>query len=124
MVVCWTGAFDAFASIAASASQTTGCYWHRDAKPCGVAPGGAQKAVMSQRDAFDRVLASLYEAPLDDAHWPATAGLIDDACRTSGNGLMVGSGHPQDGGGIFFASFCYHGQRANCASVAGGRFAE
>ena len=48
---------------------------------------------------------------LDDAHWSATAGLIDDACRTSGNGLVVGSGHPQDGGGIFFASSCYHGQR-------------
>ena len=66
---------------------------------------------MSQRDAFDRVLASLYEAMLDDTHWPATAGLFDEACRISGNALVVGSGHPQDGGGNFFASFSYHGQR-------------
>ena len=26
---------------------------------------------MSERDAFERILASLYEAMLDDAHWVA-----------------------------------------------------
>ncbi len=36
---------------------------------------------MSQNDLFDRILASLHEATLDDSHWPATAGLIDDAVR-------------------------------------------
>ena len=29
---------------------------------------------MSDRDAFERTLASLYGAMLDDAHWPATTG--------------------------------------------------
>ena len=46
-----------------------------------------RKLVMSQRDAFDRILASLHEAVLDDAHWLPTVALIDDACRTKGNML-------------------------------------
>ena len=28
---------------------------------------------MSQQDLFNRILASLYEAMLDDTHWPATS---------------------------------------------------
>ena len=35
---------------------------------------------MNPLDAFDRILASLHQAALDDAHWPATAALIDEAC--------------------------------------------
>lgn len=40
---------------------------------------------MSEKDQYDRILVSLHEAMLDDAWWPATAKLIDDACRTKGN---------------------------------------
>ena len=35
---------------------------------------------MSGHDAFERILASLYDAMLDDVHWPATTALIDAAC--------------------------------------------
>ena len=35
---------------------------------------GGENAVMSDQDAFERILASLYEAMLDDTHWPATSG--------------------------------------------------
>ena len=45
---------------------------------------------MSQRDDFDRIIASLHDAMLDDAHWPATSVLIDDACRIKGSNLAVG----------------------------------
>ena len=45
---------------------------------------------MSQRDDFDRVMASLHDAMLDDAHWPAASVLIDNACGTKDNNLAVG----------------------------------
>ena len=49
---------------------------------------------MSERDAFDSILASLHEAALDDARWPAASGLIDDAIRAEGNSLAFGAGAP------------------------------
>ena len=51
---------------------------------------------MSDQDAFERILASLYDAMLDDAEWPATSALIDEACGTVGNALLVGEGPPAD----------------------------
>ena len=47
---------------------------------------------MSEQDAFERTLASLHGAMLDDTHWLATSALIDEACGTEGNALMVGEG--------------------------------
>ena len=41
----------------------------------------------SQDDKFERVLASLHEAMLDDALWRATSALIDDACGLKGSAL-------------------------------------
>ena len=66
---------------------------------------------MSDQDAFERILASLYDAMLDDTHWPATSALIDEACRIKGSALVVGKGQSQEDGEILFARFCYHGQR-------------
>ncbi len=66
---------------------------------------------MSERDAFDRILGSLHEAALDDAHWPATSALIDDAFRANGNSLVFGEGRPEEGIQIFHAGFFYRGQR-------------
>ena len=66
---------------------------------------------MSQYDMVNRVLVSLREAMLDDAHWPTTSGLIDDACGIKGSALVVGSGHSQADGQILFGRFCEHGQR-------------
>ena len=50
---------------------------------------------MSEPPAFERVLASLYDAMLDDTRWPATSALIDEACGVTGNALLVGEG-PED----------------------------
>ena len=65
---------------------------------------------MSQYDAFNRILASLHDDMLDDAHWPATAALIDDACGATGNGLVVGEGAGDDAQ-VFFAKYTFRGQR-------------
>ena len=51
---------------------------------------------MSGQDAFERILAALYDAMLDDRHWPATSALIDEACGITGHVLLVGEGPPDD----------------------------
>ena len=65
---------------------------------------------MSDQDAFDRILASLYDAMLDDTLWPATSALIDEACGLQGNGLLVGAG-PKDDVRVLFAQGYYRGER-------------
>ncbi len=50
---------------------------------------------MSGQDAFERLLALLYDAMLDDRHWPAASALIDEVCGLTGNALVVGEG-PKD----------------------------
>ena len=65
---------------------------------------------MNDQDAFERILASLYDAMLDDAHWPATSALIDEACGITGNTLLVGEG-PQDDVRALFVGLYYRGQR-------------
>ena len=64
---------------------------------------------MNPDDAFERILASLYEAMLDDAHWPETCTLIDEACDVGGTALVVGdrSGGP---GHIHFAQYLRRGE--------------
>ena len=67
---------------------------------------------MSQQDAFDRILPSLFEAMLDDDHWIRTSALIDEACGSRGNLLVFGDGRVEDDdANIFFARFCYRGER-------------
>ena len=65
---------------------------------------------MSQFDTFNRILASLHEAMLDDAHWPATSALVDEFLGTVGNAILVGEG-PEDDVRILFAALHYRGQR-------------
>ena len=65
---------------------------------------------MSDQDAFERILASLYGAMLDDTRWPATSALIDEACGMTGNALMVGEG-PTDDLRVLFVGLYYRGQR-------------
>ena len=69
-----------------------------------------RKLIMSERDAFDRILASSHEAMLDDAHWLPTSALIDDACRTKGNMLTFAEGQTQDDVDIFYIRFCFRGE--------------
>ena len=65
---------------------------------------------MSDQDAFERILASLYDAMLDDALWPATSALIDEACGTQGNGMMVGEDMEGDIRPTFVGLY-YRGER-------------
>ena len=65
---------------------------------------------MSDQDAFDQILAALYDAMLDDAHWPATSAFIDEACGITGNALLVGEGSKDDVR-VLFVGLYYRGQR-------------
>ena len=65
---------------------------------------------MSQLDTFNRIFTSLHQAMLDDAYWPATSALIDDACGVIGNELVVGEGFGNDVK-IFFAGIYRRGER-------------
>ena len=51
---------------------------------------------MTDQDAFERILASVHVAMLDDTRWPATSALIDEACGMKGNALWVGEGPMSD----------------------------
>ena len=65
---------------------------------------------MNPSDISDRILLSMHDAMLDDAHWPATSRLIDEACGIRGNALVVGRGQSQKDGDILFSMFCYRGE--------------
>ena len=65
---------------------------------------------MSRYDTFNRIVMSLHQASLDDTHWLETSALIDEACGTMGNGLVVA----EQGGeiaNVLFAGFYSRGQR-------------
>ena len=62
---------------------------------------------MSREDVFHRILASLHEATLDDARWPATTALIDEACGIGQSGSAVVAG---DEAQVRFARAYSHGQ--------------
>ena len=66
---------------------------------------------MNEWEAFDRILTSLHEAALDDAHWSTASALIDAALRTHGNSLVYGDGDCADDIQIYFAGFFYRGHR-------------
>ena len=61
-------------------------------------------------DAFDRIVASLHRATLDDAHWPAVTALIGDACGAVSTGLAVGEGFG-DAARVHFAGIYRRGER-------------
>ena len=65
---------------------------------------------MNEFDAFNRILLSLHQAMLDDACWPATSALIDEACGTMGNALLIGE-RTGDDVRVSFAAGYYRGQR-------------
>ena len=65
---------------------------------------------MSQQDAFERIITSLYDAMLDDTHWPDTSALIDEGCGLTGNALLVAEGPPDDIR-VLFVGLYYRGQR-------------
>jgi len=71
---------------------------------------GKERIRLSQRDAFERIVASLHRAALDDSHWPATACLISEISRTKGNALVHGEGRTRAEAEFFFVHLCVDGQ--------------
>ena len=65
---------------------------------------------MSDQDAFERILASLHDAMLDDTQWPLTSALIDEACGMKGSALGIGEG-PKDDIRLLCVGLYYRGQR-------------
>ena len=65
---------------------------------------------MIRQDVYERILSSLYDAMLDDTHWPATSALIDEACGITSNCLLVGEG-PKDDLRVLTVGLYYRGQR-------------
>ena len=65
---------------------------------------------MTRRPLFQRLLASLYDAALDDALWPAASELIDEAIGVKGNALLIPTGPEDDA--RFRSSLClFRGER-------------
>ena len=65
---------------------------------------------MSDQDMFERILAALHDAMLDDTRWPATSALIDESCGTVGNALMVRASS-QDDSPVSYLGLYYRGER-------------
>ena len=61
---------------------------------------------MHEQDVFQRIMASLYGAMLDDTGWSATSALIDEACGVTGNDLLVGEGPEDDVRVLFVGAYC------------------
>lgn len=68
-------------------------------------------AVMNRGDLFERILKALHGAVLDDARWPAASGLLDRATGAKGSFLVTGEGALPEDVDVFFARFCFGGQR-------------
>ena len=65
---------------------------------------------VTQLDAFERIVALLNEAMLDDARWPEASRLIDEACGTKGSTLTFGADGPANNVQIFFAKSYARGE--------------
>ena len=65
---------------------------------------------MTRRPLLKRLLASLYDAALDDALWPAASELIDEAIGVKGNALLIPAG-PEDDARFRSAVCLFRGQR-------------
>ena len=66
---------------------------------------------MAFSDPFERILAALHRAMLDDAHWPIAAALIEDACGAISTSLSVGEGRLGDPARIHFTGVYRRGER-------------
>ena len=66
---------------------------------------------MSEREAFERIVASLQEAAMDDARLSTASALIDDALGAHGNCMAVGDLHSGADIQVHLARFFYRGYR-------------
>ena len=65
---------------------------------------------MNLQERFERFLASLHDAMLDDSRWVATSALIDEACGAKGNHLVFSTVGGDDENRTLFMRFCYRGE--------------
>ena len=61
---------------------------------------------MTRPDTFERIVALLNDAMLDDTRWPEASTLIDEVCGTKGSALIFGADLPANDVQIFLAK-CY-----------------
>ena len=66
---------------------------------------------MSEREAVERILASLHEAALDRGGWSSATGLIDEALGTHGSCMVFGDGTSDEDIHIYFAWCIMRGER-------------
>lgn len=59
---------------------------------------------------FDRIVASLHEAMLDEDRWRETSALIDDACGIAGSHLVIVGGQSHDDATWLFDRAYRHGE--------------
>ena len=65
---------------------------------------------MKPQTRFERLLAVLDDAALNDGRWPEAARLIEEACGTKGSILVFGQRFPDDSVQIFLARFFHRGE--------------
>ena len=66
---------------------------------------------MNEREKFERILASVHEAALDDARWPSASALIDDALGVHGNCLAFADLNSSKELQFLFVGIFFRGQR-------------
>ena len=65
---------------------------------------------MTRLDAFERIVAALNEAMLDDARWPEASALMDEACGATGNILIFAEDAPANRPEILFVKCHQRGE--------------
>ena len=66
---------------------------------------------MSRQDLYDKFLASLHDAMLDDAKWPEASALVDELCESKGNSFLFAEGGERNDLKLHFNRFCHRGER-------------
>ena len=65
---------------------------------------------MDRQRLFERIVASLHEAMLDDSLWVRASALIDEALGSKGNHLVFSLPSSEDDVALLFMRFCYRGE--------------
>ena len=68
-------------------------------------------ALVSERDAFGRILDALHEAAFEPAQWSRAAALIEESLGVHGSSLACGEGESDNDYQIYFLWTCLHGER-------------
>lgn len=66
---------------------------------------------MSAEDSFERTVAELHGAALDDSRWLSAASLVNEACGVRGHALVFGEGSAVPDRRALFMRFCFGRER-------------